>query len=53
MVTKRNIHFSTQPVVGALSYVFVMQQEYSNIVSLIEGARYGADPDKLRGIVII
>lgn len=53
MVTKRNIHFSTQPVVGALSYVFVMQQEYSNIVSLIEGARYGADPDKLRGIVIM
>lgn len=52
-VTKRNIHFSTHPVVGALSYAFVMQQEYSNIVSIIEGARYGVDPEKLRGIVIV
>lgn len=52
-ITKRNIHFSTQPIVGMLSYVFVMQQEYSNIVSIIEGVRYGVDPEKLRAIVIV
>ncbi len=52
-ITKKNIHFSTYPIVGMLSYVFVMQQEYSNIVSIIEGVRYGFDPEKLRAIVII
>lgn len=52
-ITKRNIHFSTYPIVGMLSYVFVMQQEYSNIVSIIEGVRYGADPEQLKAIVII
>ena len=52
-ITKKNIHFSTYPIVGMLSYVFVMQQEYSNIVSIIEGVRYGVDPEKLRTIVII
>ena len=52
-ITKRNIHFSTFPIVGMLSYVFVMQQEYSNIVSIIEGVRYGVDPEKIRSIVII
>lgn len=52
-ITKRNIHFSTFPIVGMLSYVFVMQQEYSNIVSIIEGVRYGVDPEKIRGIVIV
>ena len=52
-ITKRNIHFSTYPIVGMLSYVFVMQQEYSNIVSIIEGVRYGVDPEKLDSIVIV
>lgn len=52
-ITKKNIHFSVYPVVGMLSYVFVMQQEYSNIVSIIEGVRYGVDPEKLRAIVIV
>ncbi len=52
-ITKKNIHFSTYPIVGMLSYVFVMQQEYSNIVSIIEGARYGVDPEKIRAIVIV
>ena len=52
-ITKKNIHFSTYPVVSMLSYAFVMQQEYSNIVSIIEGVRYGADTDKIRSIVII
>lgn len=51
-ITKKNIRFSTHPVVGMLSYVFVMQQEYSNIVSIIEGVRYGADLSQLRMIVI-
>ena len=51
-ITKSNIHFSTFPIVGMLSYVFVMQQEYSNIVSIIEGVRYGADVSQLKMIVI-
>ncbi len=52
-VTKKNIHFSTQPIVGMLSYVFVMEQEYSNIVSIIEAVRYGVESDKIRSLVVL
>ncbi|MBQ1389022.1 MAG: V-type ATPase subunit [Clostridia bacterium] len=52
-VTKRNIHFSTNPIVGMLSYVFVMEQEYSNIVSIIEAVRYGVESDKIKTLVVL
>lgn len=51
-ITKKNIHFSSYPLVVMLSYVFVMDTEYNNIVSIIEGVRYGVDPSKLETIVI-
>ncbi len=51
-ITKRNIHFSSFPLVVMLSYVFVMETEYQNIVSIIEGVRYNVDPAKIKSIVI-
>lgn len=51
-ITKKNIHFSSFPLVVMLSYVFVMDTEYKNIVSIIEGIRYNVDPSKLETIVI-
>ena len=51
-VTKKNIHFSSFPLVVMLSYVFVMETEYSNIVSIIEGVRYKVDPSKIETLVI-
>lgn len=51
-ITKRNMHFSTFPLVVMLSYVFVMETEYKNIVSIIEGVRYNVDPSKIKSIVI-
>ncbi len=51
-VTKKNIHFSSFPLVVMLSYVFVMQTEYSNIVSIIEGARYNVDSSKIEALII-
>jgi len=52
-VTKKNIHFSMYPLVVMMSYYFVMKTEYDNIVSIIEGARYNVDSDKIKKIVII
>ena len=52
-VTRKNIHFSTYPLVVMMSYYFVMKTEYDNIVSIIEGARYNIDSDKIKQIVII
>ena len=52
-VTRKNIHFSTYPLVVMMSYYFVMKTEYDNIVSIIEGVRYNVDSDKIKKIVII
>lgn len=52
-ITRKNIHFSTFPLVVMLSYVFVMETEYNNIVSIIEGVRYNVEAEKIRSIVII
>lgn len=51
-VTKKNIHFSSFPLVVMLSYVFVTETEYENIVSIIEGVRYNVEPDKIKTLVI-
>lgn len=51
-VTRKNIHFSTYPLVVMMSYVFVMMTEYNNIVSIIEGVRYKVDPEKIKTLVI-
>lgn len=51
-ITKKNIHFSSFPLVVMLSYIFVMETEYHNIVSIIEGVRYNVDPAKIKSIVI-
>lgn len=51
-ITHKNIHFSSYPLVVMLSYVFVMETEYNNLVSIIEGVRYNVDPGKIKTIVI-
>lgn len=51
-ITKKNIHFSSFPLVVMLSYVFVMQTEYNNIVSIIEGVRYSVDSSKIQSVII-
>ena len=51
-VTKKNIHFSSFPLVVMLSYIFVTETEYRNIVSIIEGVRYRVDPSKIETLVI-
>lgn len=51
-VTKDNMYFSAYPLVVMLSYVFVMETEYQNVVSIIEGVRYNVDSNKIKTIVI-
>ena len=50
--TLKNMYFSTYPLVVMLSYVFVMQTEYNNIVSIIEGVRYNVEPSKIKTLII-
>ena len=52
-ITRKNIHFSSFPLVVMLSYVFLTETEYNNIVSIIEGVRYSVDPDKIKTLIII
>lgn len=51
-IAKKNIHFSSFPLVVMLSYIFVMETEYNNIVSIIEGVRYNVDSSKIKSIII-
>ncbi len=51
-LSRKNIHFSSFPLVVMLSYVHVVETEYSNIVSIIEGVRYSVEPDKIKTVII-
>lgn len=51
-ITQKNIHFSSYPLVVMMSYVFVTETEYNNIVSIIEGVRYNVEASKIKSIVI-
>lgn len=47
---RMNIHMSIDPSIVMLSYIFLMQIELSNIITIIEGVRYGlpkSDIEKL------
>lgn len=51
-LAKRNMHFSNNPSVVMLSYMFVSETELMNIVSLIEGIRYKLDTKKIQSLLI-
>ncbi len=51
-LSRKNIHFSSFPLVVMLSYVHVVETEYSNVVGIIEGVRYSVDPEKIKTIII-
>lgn len=51
-LAKRNMHFSNNPSVVMLSYMFVSETELMNVVSLIEGIRYKLDTKKIQSLLI-
>lgn len=45
-------HFSKFPSVGLLSFILIMECEYSDLATVIEGVRYGCTPDTIKEMLI-
>lgn len=52
-VNQRMFRFSRQPVVTVLSYMALLETEIDNIVSIIEGIRYGVSPGELKALLAL
>lgn len=51
-LSRKNIHFSSKPVVVMLSYIFLEEAEISNVINIIEGVRYQVAADRIKDILI-
>ena len=51
-LAKKNIHFSNNPSVVMISFMFLSETELMNVISLIEGVRYQHDPKTIQSMII-
>lgn len=51
-LAKKNIHFSNNPSVVMVSFMFLSETELMNVISLIEGIRYQLDPKIIKSLII-
>ena len=51
-LAKKNIHFSNNPSVVMISFVFLCETELMNVISLIEGIRYQLDTKIIQSLLI-
>ncbi|MCH5297193.1 MAG: V-type ATPase subunit [Ruminococcus sp.] len=51
-LARKNMHFSNNPSVVMISYMFVTEIELMNIISLIEGIRYKLDSKTIQSMLI-
>ncbi|MCR5652700.1 MAG: V-type ATPase subunit [Ruminococcus sp.] len=51
-LAKKNIHFSNNPSVVMISFMFLSEIELMNVISLIEGIRYQLDPKIIQSLII-
>ena len=51
-LAKRYIHFSANPSVVMISFMFLSETELMNVISLIEGIRYKLDPKQIQSLII-
>lgn len=51
-LARKNMHFSNNPSVVMISYVFVTETELMNVISLIEGIRYKLDSKTIQSMLI-
>lgn len=52
-LAKKNMHFSNNPSVVMISYMFVAETELRNVISLIEGTRYKLDSKIIQSMLIV
>lgn len=51
-IAKKNLHFSNNPSVVMVSFMFLSETELMNVICLIEGIRYQVDPKTIRSMLI-
>ena len=51
-LAKHNLHFSTNPSVVMISFLFAGETELMNVISLIEGVRYKLDKAAIKSLLI-
>ncbi len=51
-LARKNMHFSNNPSVVMVSYMFVTETELMNVISLIEGIRYKLDSKTIQSMLI-
>ena len=51
-LAKKNIHFSNNPSVVMISFMFLSEIELMNVISLIEGIRYQLDQKTIQSLLI-
>lgn len=51
-LARKNMHFSNNPSVMMISYMFVTETELMNVISLIEGIRYKLDTKTIQSMLI-
>ncbi|MBR1731552.1 MAG: V-type ATPase subunit [Ruminococcus sp.] len=51
-LAKRYIHFSNNPSVVMVAFMFLSETELMNVISLIEGIRYQLDPKHIQSLII-
>ena len=51
-IARKNMHFSNNPSVVMISYMFVSETELMNVISLIEGVRYKLDSRTIQSLLI-
>ena len=50
---RRDIRFSTHPSVVLISYIFLMEIEVGDIITIIEGIRYQLAPDEIKSMLTV
>ena len=51
-LAKHNIHFSVNPSVVMISFMFLAEIELMNVICMIEGIRYQIDPKTIQSLLI-
>lgn len=52
-ISRHDMRYSTHPSVVLMSYIFLMQAELTDIITIIEGIRYKLPPDEIIKLLII
>ena len=46
------VHFSVHPSVVMVAYLSLCEMEVTNLITIVEGIRYGLEPDRIRKMLV-